>query len=123
MAKKKLKKKAGIPKGRIMSALRRIWLYSENRKEAIKRDVTSDGYRRCNKCRALTEDYAVDHDPSVVPTIGWDSWDGVITRMFCDSDKLQILCHPCHSRKSSGEANTRKESRAKKKLANTETKE
>lgn len=38
----------------------------------------------------------VDHITPVVPVTGWDSWDGVIERMFCEEDGLQVLCKTCH---------------------------
>lgn len=112
---KKRKKKVGIPKSKIMSAARRLWLYSSMRKEAFNKDRTSDGYHRCAKCRGLTEEVAIDHEPSVVPLTGWDSWDNVLERLFCDADKLQKLCHKCHGKKSTFEANQRKKHRAIKK--------
>lgn len=115
MTKKKAKKSAGIPKSKIMSALRRIWLYSPQRKEAKNRNKTHDGFFRCDKCKHLVEEVAIDHEPSVVPLNGFDSYQGVIERMFCDSDKLQVLCNPCHSAKTAFEANSRKENRKIKK--------
>lgn len=38
----------------------------------------------------------VDHKDPVVPVTGWDSWDGVIERMFCEEEGLQVLCRTCH---------------------------
>lgn len=122
MAKKKTrKKKVGVPKSKIMSAVRRIWLYSDSRKEAAKRDVTSDGYSRCEKCKSLTEEYALDHVDAVVPLTGFTTYDSAFERLFCDASGLQKLCHRCHGFKSSFEISERKRNRALKKgLANTE---
>lgn len=114
MAKSKKPKKFAY-KGKIMSAARRIWLYSPMRKEALNRNKTDDGYHRCEKCRQLTEEVAIDHEPPVVPLSGWDSWDNVFERMFCPSSALHKLCHKCHSKKTAEEASSRKESRKNKK--------
>lgn len=38
----------------------------------------------------------VNHKEPIVPITGFDSWDGVIARLFCEKDKLEVLCKPCH---------------------------
>jgi len=38
----------------------------------------------------------VNHLQSVIPPTGFDSWDGVIERMFCEEHGLEVLCKPCH---------------------------
>ena len=106
------KKKKYNYKSKIMSAARRNWLYSPMRKEASNRNKTPDGLHRCERCRRLTETVAIDHDPPVVPLTGWDSYDMVFERLYCDSDKLFKLCNPCHSKKSAFEATERKKNRA-----------
>jgi hypothetical protein len=50
----------------------------------------------------------VDH---VIPVGGPDDpggWNGVIERMFCGAERLQVLCHECHSRKTADERTQRK---------------
>ena len=53
---------------------------------------------RCNKCLDLfpQKEVEVNHLTPVVLTSGFDSWDGVIERLFCEKDKLEVLCKPCH---------------------------
>ena len=51
---------------------------------------------------------AVDHINPIVPTSGFDSWDGVINRLFCDEAGLQLLCRPCHEEKCKEETDERK---------------
>ena len=109
----KAKKKFNY-KTKIMSMVRRLWLYSPMRREAMKRNVTDDGFHRCEKCLRLTEEINIDHSPSVVPVEGFDSYDAVFERMFCESDKLKKLCLPCHDEKTKEENRLRKENRAKK---------
>lgn len=46
----------------------------------------------------------VDHIlPIIDPKKGFESWDKVIERMFCEADGLQLLCHDCHSAKTKDE--------------------
>lgn len=56
----------------------------------------------CKKTFGRSE-IAVDHISPIVPVTGWDGWDGFIERLFCDSDKLQVLCVPCHAVKTKAE--------------------
>jgi hypothetical protein len=51
---------------------------------------------------------AVDHINPVVPTSGFDSWDEVIKRLFCDASNLQLLCRECHELKCKEEKDERK---------------
>lgn len=109
------KKKKFSYKGKIMSAARRIWLYSPMRKAALTRNKTKDGFHRCEKCNQLTEEVAIDHEPAVVPLTGFDSWDNVFERLYCTEENLFKLCHQCHSKKTALEATARKQNRKLKK--------
>ena len=53
---------------------------------------------RCNLCHHdfPQKDVEVNHIDAVVPVTGFDSWDGVINRMFCEREGLEVLCKPCH---------------------------
>jgi hypothetical protein len=90
-----------------MSAMRRIWLWSPMRREAVKRAKTEHHYR-CERCKRLTGVINVDHDPPVVPLTGFDSWDGIFERMFVPADKLRILCHDCHTKITQTQRENRK---------------
>ena len=105
-------------KSRIVSALRKIWLHSEMRQEALRASRIERGVYRCGLCgkkmpatlktaNGTIRKVAVDHKTRVVPETGWDSWDGFIERLFCEQSKLQVLCFECHHEKSTRE---RKES-------------
>jgi 5-methylcytosine-specific restriction endonuclease McrA len=50
----------------------------------------------------------VNHIIPVVPVTGFDSWDGVIARMFCPKEQLEVLCKPCHKLVSAKEREDRK---------------
>ena len=42
------------------------------------------------------KDVQVNHKTPVVPLTGFDSWDALIERLFCEEDGLEVLCIPCH---------------------------
>lgn len=52
----------------------------------------------CAACKVAfpQKDVEVNHITPVIPTSGFDSWDGVIKRMFCEEHNLEVLCKPCH---------------------------
>jgi 5-methylcytosine-specific restriction endonuclease McrA len=107
------KKKPLIPKSKIISALRRLWLYQGTRALAIKEAKEGDFYR-CKKCSRLSEKVSVDHTVPVIDTVlGWQGYDSFVERLFCPQENLMALCDRCHSTKTSAEASSRKESRAK----------
>jgi hypothetical protein len=50
----------------------------------------------------------VDHiNPVVDPHKGFESWDKLITALFCEVDGLQVLCKDCHSAKTADERKVR----------------
>ena len=53
---------------------------------------------KCNKCHDSfpQKEVEVNHITPVVLISGFDSWDGVIERMFCEKEHLEVLCKPCH---------------------------
>lgn len=38
----------------------------------------------------------INHKIPVILTSGFDSWDQVVERMFCEKEGLEALCKPCH---------------------------
>jgi hypothetical protein len=51
----------------------------------------------------------VDHiNPVVDPAKGFINWDIYIDRIFCEVDKLQVLCRSCHKEKTAEEKLLRK---------------
>lgn len=66
---------------------------------------------KCAACSRLFKavDVQVDHIEPVVDTAaGFRGWDEYINRMFCEADKLQVLCKECHSIKTANEKAERK---------------
>jgi hypothetical protein len=89
------KRKKFNAKTRITSALRRIWLWSPMRREAIKR--ARDNGNKCEKCSKTDSKLQIDHIVPVVPLTGFDTWDGYIERLLVDSSGLRCWCEECHS--------------------------
>lgn len=52
----------------------------------------------CAHCKQLfpQKEIEINHIVPVVPVTGFDSWDKVIERMFCEIEGLEALCKPCH---------------------------
>lgn len=94
-----------------LSFARKTFKWSPAYKEALKRAFVEkrDGveYYRCEIGREIIArpDKQVDHKEPVVPVgAPWDkSWDGIKVRMFVPAEKLQVLCKPCHRKKTNGE--------------------
>ena len=94
-----------------IGALRRASYRTPMRSEVFKKSRIARNTYRCAGCRETfpRRGVQVDHIVPVVPTTGWDSFDGFIQRLFCPSSGLQVLCKlGCHKEK------TRKENAARK---------
>lgn len=93
--------------GYFVAFARRVFHWSPAYREAISRveQKTEQGKRyRCEACGALVErsEKQVDHREPVVP-VGekWDGdWNRYRDRLFVESSKLQVLCRPCHKKKT-----------------------
>lgn len=53
---------------------------------------------KCNRCgeEFTSSNIEVNHIEPVIPVTGFDSWDKVIERLFCEEEGLEALCRPCH---------------------------
>jgi len=53
---------------------------------------------RCPECKELFPKgkMQADHISPVIPVTGFDSWDNVIKRLYCEIDGFRPLCKPCH---------------------------
>ncbi len=70
----------------------------------------------CAHCHMLfpQKEIEINHILPVVPIEGFDSWDKVIERMFCEIDGLEALCKPCHKLTTGQENILRKKNNAAK---------
>lgn len=76
------------------------------------------GEYKCESCGGIfpQKQLQIDHiEPVVDVTRGFRDWNEYISRLFCDSSKLQALCKPCHSIKTKIENEKRRFLRKKKK--------
>lgn len=66
---------------------------------------------RCCKCKGLftAANMEINHIVPVVPVEGFDSWDNLIERLFCEKDGLEAVCKPCHKLITAFENQQRKE--------------
>lgn len=105
----------------IMSALRRAkW---PQRYAAVKRTFVRNGLNpatgrkcklhRCEKCTQLFPQSSMqaDHIIPVVPLEGFDSWDGVIARMFVEAEHYDVMCKSCHKKITDEENKIRRENK------------
>ena len=101
--------------GYLRSVLRRAWLRSPYRSEAINRNrykkmVDTNGRKRlvyfveCNSCREPLRlyDVQVDHIVPCGSLKDWSDLPGFCERLF-DVDNMQVLCKECHKRKTKEE--------------------
>jgi len=108
-------------KGRVVSALRKIWFYYDpGRLEAL-----SNYGGACAKCgiTTLKRDLQVDHPQPVVATNdtmrGLDvrdvDWNKYINRLLLSANEYKLLCKACHRQKSLKEEDARRKAALKNK--------
>lgn len=68
------------------------------------------GFYKCNSClqQFTQSNVEVNHIVPVVPITGFDSWDNIINRLFCEAEGLEVLCRDCHKRLTKLENDERK---------------
>ena len=95
-----------IPHSKIRSALRKLWMYSPERKQCLENGRISRGMYRCDMCSSIigAKFVAVDHIQPLGPSPQSrnaeynTSWDRLIERLFCGPEGLRLLCGGCHSK-------------------------
>lgn len=71
-----------------------------------KRTGRDAAHYKCASCKKfyVATDIEVDHiNPVVCTTDGFINWDVYIDRLYCPVDNLQVLCKPCHKKKTANE--------------------
>ena len=104
-----------------MSALRRAqWpvKYESIRSAFVRDGVNPASGHKCklHKCFVCGElfpakDMRADHIDPIVPVTGFDSWDALINRLFCEIDGFQAICVDCHAVKTKAENAERKKNK------------
>lgn len=100
--------------GQIRSSLRRIWMYSANRRTALNqaRRLNKSGVRRikyeyqCELCESwfFGTDVAVDHIIPCGSLKEFHDMPSFCDRLFCLPDGLRVLCKECHKEVTRAEA-------------------
>lgn len=106
----------------LVPVLRKYWKYWPTRNQAIKNSRVARGNYQCAMCKVSTfkrTELHVDHiDPVQTLYNKLETWYDMImfiSRLFVSEDKLQVLCAPCHTVKTSLETKMRKHYRNEKK--------
>lgn len=97
----------------LMRFLRKASYMWPARNEALRDAKVSWGRYKCAECHEIYQkkDIDIDHVNPVIDVKGFDSWDNVIARLFCEREGFQILCKPCHKIKTKDETDLRVEYR------------
>ena len=84
-----MKKLPFTPKSKITSAIRRVWLYSRERAQALKRDKV------CQSCGADKKLHVHHIDP--IGKKAWAEIEKIIRKhILVKPNKLTVLCKRCH---------------------------
>ena len=113
---KRKKSKKWTLKSKLIPQIRRIWLYSPLRREALALAKVGPGKWRCKLCQEVFSEVHVDHIKPVVDVKkGFEGYDTYLSRHFPedkdgnpDPTQLQILCLVCHEAKTLVEKELRK---------------
>jgi len=88
------------PKSVIKSALRRLWLYSPERREALRRD--NHTCVLCERKQSKAKGREVKVEVHHIDEIDWDALiEEIRKRLLCDPERLSTVCKDCH-RKTHG---------------------
>lgn len=115
-------------RGLIKGSIRRAFARSELRKSVLQdakvahTDLTRPRVKtwyRCEECngRFAQHQLEVDHRDPVIPTnktLEDMTWEELVDRTWCDRINLQVLCDPCHDKKTALERDERKQHKKRK---------
>lgn len=99
---KKARTEEQILRSFVMKHLRRASLHWEARNDCLKNAHVGRNEYLCAMCNGKfpRKQVKIDHIDTVIPLSGFDSFDGVIRRLFCKVDQLQCLCDRDHDLKT-----------------------
>ncbi len=128
------KKPAFNQNAAIRGAIRRLFSRSPVHREVlakVRREVpkyNQDGARSkkdsvqylCNVCKSYVGSTKVEVD-HIIPVIetnehGFVDWNMFVDRLFCGPENLQVICDPCHDKKTHEEQQKRQAAKDKVKL-------
>lgn len=85
--------------GLFRSAIRKIWMYSKIRQEAVRRAKVSPNQYLCANCngRFKSKEIEVDHTIPAGSLKEFEDFSPFIEKMFQENiDLLEVVCKPCH---------------------------
>jgi 5-methylcytosine-specific restriction endonuclease McrA len=73
-------------------------------------------FYKCNACKKAfpTSEVQVDHIEPVVGPEGFIDWNTYVNRMFCPKENFQVVCKPCHKKKTLKETKERANVKSKR---------
>jgi 5-methylcytosine-specific restriction endonuclease McrA len=99
-----------------MSVLRKASRFWAPARECLTKARIARGMYKCQSCSAVVgnKEIKIDHIDPVIPIEGFQTWDDVINRLFCEEDGYQAICKKCHDEKTKKENTQRKAFRKEK---------
>ena len=92
----------------LAAAARKVWRWTPERREALKKSAVPVDYWLCAKCKKVVPRVQVDHIVPVGPAPkSFDGWDDFYKRLFCEASNLRALCVPCHKEATKKQAKGR----------------
>jgi hypothetical protein len=98
----------------IIAALRKLWLWSPERRAVVAAARVTPTESRCSECRTVRpkKEIQVHHLNEVIPP-GWSSkprknWNLYISRLFVAEKFMAPVCKECHKKHTAEERRQRK---------------
>lgn len=91
--------------GQFRSAIRKIWLFSAIRREAVKRAKVAPNQYLCAQCNLpfKSNEIEVNHKNPCGSLREFEDFSPFISAMFQENiDELEVLCKPCHKKFTHG---------------------
>lgn len=104
----------------LMSALRKASRFWSPARECLQNARLERGIYKCKLCSKVvsSKDIKVDHIDPVIPINGFETWDEVINRLFCEVEGYQAICKTCHDDKTKKENDQRRAIKKEKAILN-----
>lgn len=89
----------------LIPKLRRLSYMWPPRNEAKKLARVSRGLYKCAGCKEIfgPKEVTLDHIYPVVPLTGFENLGNFVESLFCKVEGYQVLCVPCHDKKTDKE--------------------
>lgn len=104
----------------LMSALRKASRFWSPATECLQKARIDRGIYKCAICSKIfpAKEMRADHIDPVIPINGFETWDEVIHRLFCEVEGFQAICKGCHDEKTKAENAQRRAIKKEKAILN-----